>query len=260
MPVPRRRVQVERADWNDIGPEFIREWGRRDGKFEPEHLAILGPTGSGKSYFMTHVLNERATIRGSHVVILATKPADKTMKRMGWPIVKKWPVLNSDQHKFVYWPQAGDMKEGVEKQREKVLDFLNDLWTPDSNIIVAFDEISYVEEDLGLARQIRRYWREARALGITVVATTQRPFRVNRTMWSEASWTAAFKPKDEEDSKRVAEVLGSRTDYSEILMDELRPREFVLAQRDSKTAYITRIPTSSGRTPTPETPKSQEKR
>lgn len=254
------RVQVERADWDDVGIDFIRQWGRPHGKFDPEHLAILGPTGSGKSYFMTHVLDERANLRGSHVVILATKPADKTMKRLGWPIAKKWPLLNYDGKKIVYWPQAGDMREGVEKQREKVLDFLNDQWKEDANIVIAFDEISYVEEDLGLARQIRRYWREARALGITVVATTQRPFRVNRTMWSEASWTAAFKPKDEEDAKRVAEVLGSRNDYTEILMDELKPREFILAQRDSKISYITRIPTSSGRTPSPETTKSAEKR
>lgn len=232
--------RIERIGWQEIGPEFIAQWGRPNGKFQPEHLAILGPTGSGKSYFMTHVLNDRANLKNSQTVIVATKPADETMKKLGWVITQKWPV-NYDQNKVIFWPKAGTIRESIEKQQTAILNFLDDNWRANANIVIAFDEISYIEEDLKLAQPIRRYWREARALGITIVATTQRPFRVNRTMWSEASWTVAFKPKDEEDAKRVAEVLGSRNQYKDVIMDELKRNEFLLVQRDSATAYISRI-------------------
>lgn len=238
--VVQRRREIVRVDWDEIGPEFLRSWGRPRGKFQPEHVAILGPTGSGKSYFMTHMLNDRANMRGSHVVIVATKPADKTMKQLGWQITQKWPV-NYDQTKVIYWPKAGSIRDSIEKQRLAILDLLDELWKPDANIIVAFDEISYVEEDLKLAQPIRRYWREARALGITVVATTQRPFRVNRTMWSEATWRVAFRPSDEDDAKRVAEVLGSKTEFFEPLMNDLNENEFMLVNRGSKTAYISKM-------------------
>lgn len=240
MPIQQQFKNIERIDWNELGPHFINEWGRPNGKFQPEHLAILGPTGSGKSFFMTNVLNDRANIKHSHIVIVATKPADATMKKLGWEITQKWPV-NYDQNKVIFWPKAGSIRESIEKQRTAILNFLDDNWKPDANIVIAFDEISYVEEDLKLAQPIRRYWREARALGITIVATTQRPFRVNRTMWSEASWTVAFKPKDEEDAKRVAEVLGSRKEFTEVIMNNLKRNEFLIVQRDSKAAYISKI-------------------
>ena len=245
-------MEIERVSWNEIGPEFLKRWGMPKGKFEAEHLAILGPTGSGKSFFMTHVLKERARLRGSHIVIIATKPADKTMTNLGWPISQKWPP-NYDQPQVIFWPKAGSIKQSLERQRLAILDMLDELWKPNANIIVSFDEISYIEDELKLSTQIRRYWRESRALGISLVATTQRPFRVGRTMWSEASWKVAFRPTDEEDGKRVAQVLGSQKLYFETLMNDLQRNEFIIIHRDSRQAYISKIPnlksTSSGSTP-----------
>ena len=240
MVLRRPQREIVRVDWKEIGPQFLKEWGRPNGKFQPEHVAILGPTGSGKSFLMTHMLNDRANMKGSHTVIVATKPADKTMTKLGWHISQKWPV-NYDQTKVIFWPKAGSIRESIEKQRMEILDFLDKNWKPDANIVIAFDEISYIEEDLKLAQPIRRYWREARALGITVVATTQRPFRVNRTMWSEATWRFAFRPSDEDDAKRVAEVLGSRRDYMDTLMNELQDNEFLLIKRGAKVGYITKV-------------------
>lgn len=245
-------MKIDRVSWNELGPEFLNTWGMPKGKFMPEHLAILGPTGSGKSFFMTNILKERAERRGSHVVILATKPADGTLTKMGWPIINKWPP-KYDQSQVIYWPKAGKLNASLDGQKESVLDMMDELWHENSNIIVAFDEIAYVEDELKLKTQITRYWREARSLGITIVATTQRPRYVSRYMWSESSWTVAFKPKDEEDAEQVATVLGNRRFYKSFLMDELEPQEFVIINRDSRQAYISKITpfksTSSGPKP-----------
>ena len=73
------------------------------------------------------------------------------------------------------------------------------------------DEIVYVEQELKLATVTSRYLREGRALGITVVATTQRPAGVSRTLHSETAWSVFFAPKDEEDAERMAQIAGNKT-------------------------------------------------
>lgn len=250
-------LNIERVSWDELGPEFIANWGMPDGKFMPEHLALLGPTGSGKSFFMTHVLKERATARESHIVILATKPADGTLTKMNWPIINKWPP-KYDQPQVIYWPKAPGLdKENLLKQREGITKMLNELWRPNANIVLAFDEISYVEDDLQIKTPIVRYWREARALGITMVAGTQRPRFVSRYMWSESTYTIAFRPKDEEDALQVGTVLGNRRFFKDFLMDELEKNEFIIRHRDSRDIFISKIEgtssTSSTKDRQPET-------
>lgn len=233
-------MEIERVNWDEFGPELVRTWGMSKGKFTPEHMAIVGPTGSGKSFFAVEMLKMRASMKGSHTVILATKPADKTMTDTKWPIINKWPP-KYDQSQVIFWPKSPKLNEPLTEQRNSTLEMMNELWHKDSNTVLSFDEIAYVEEELGLKKQVTRYWREARALGITIVATTQRPRFVSRYMWSESSWTVAFRPKDEEDAEQVATVLGNRRYFKDLLMSELNKNEFLIINRDERTAYITKI-------------------
>jgi DNA helicase HerA-like ATPase len=231
------------VSWEELGPAFYAEWGWPEGQWMPEHMAILGPTGSGKSQFMTTVIDERCKLTGAHAVILVTKQADKTTKRLaneGWKIRTSWPP-DYGETRVVFWPPGRSMTEGSSKQRKAVFDFLAELWKPDSNLILAFDEISYVEVELRLRPMIEQYWREARSLGITIVAGTQRPRNVSRYMHSEPGWSVAFRPDDEDDAKRVAEILGSRKLYTPLLM-ELERFHFLMVRRRTREAYISRLP------------------
>jgi hypothetical protein len=238
--------QPVRVGWDDgLGEEFIRTWGRPRGKNMPEHVSIYGQTGSGKSYFERWILQERARRRGSHVVILATKPADKTLSSMGWPVVTDWPP-GYGQDQVIYWARQpgkpGD-PEGLVAQQHAVRHLLDELWQPDANVVLAVDELAYVVEDLRLRSIATRYYREGRALGITIVATTQRPAGVVRQMHSEAGWRVAFAPTDEDDAKRLAEVLGNRRYYSEVLAELNREKfEFLLQRKLTGESYISSIP------------------
>ncbi|WP_268826909.1 ATP-binding protein [Streptomyces sp. A1-5] len=233
----------ERVPWSELGPEFITSWGWPGGKWEPEHLAILGPTGSGKSFFMTHIIDQRARRSGANAVIIATKPADSTMTRLTrsgeWKMRRTWPPSYGEE-RVIFWPKATGLAEGVQQQRKAIYEVLAETWKPDANTIVAFDEIAYVEQDLRLQPFITKYWREARSLGITIVATTQRPRYVSRYMHSEPTWSVAFLPSDEDEAKRVAEIIGGRRKYTEVLMS-LEPREFLIIHRRKRLAYISRI-------------------
>lgn len=255
-----RDFSYERVSWGELAPEFISTWGMAGGKFMPEHLAIVGPTGSGKSFFMTEILRLRAQMRGSHEVIVATKPIDDTISRLKWPIIQKWPP-KYDQNQVVFWPKAGGIadREALLKQRDAIMKMLNELWHGKANTVVSFDEVAYLTNDLGLQNPLVRYWREARALGITIVASTQRPRFVPRYMWNESTWTVAFAPHDEDDAKRVAQVLGNQRFFMNILMNELERKEFVITRQGSREVYISKVDksfsTSSGDTAPGETRK-----
>ncbi|MGH7240414.1 MAG: helicase HerA domain-containing protein [Candidatus Saccharimonadales bacterium] len=219
----------------------MTEWGRPNGHVESEHLAILGPTGSGKTKFMTYILKRRAALRKSHIVLIATKPADSTIDALKWPVIRHWPP-NYGQEQVIYWPVTKKPDENIEYQREHIKNMLNEIWGPDANIIVAFDEIAYIETELNLKTIVTRYWREARSLGITIVATTQRPRFVSRYMFSEPIWAVAFRPQDEDDALRVAEILGSRKKYKDILLEELDRYEFLLVHKPTREAVISKLP------------------
>jgi len=181
-------------------------------------------------------------MRGSHAVIIATKPADTTLRKMQWPIIRKYPPEWKDREAYILWPQSTrNAAESLYLQRQTIGQCLTDIWVEGSNTIVVFDEIAYVEQELGLKVLINRYWREARSLGITVVATTQRPRNVTRYMWSEPTWIVAFRPDDEDEAKRVAEIIGGRRLYTEALLS-LEEFEFIIIKRRSKEAYISKLP------------------
>lgn len=228
--------------WSIVGPDFVKAWGHPRGKFEPEHVEILGPTGSGKTFFGRQILMERAAARGSHIVIVATKPADDTLTSMGWPVIDRWPP-DYGKHQVIFWAKApGIGEEGQIEQRRKISALLNQLWVKDSNVIVVFDEVAYLCLDLRMNATIAKYYREGRTLGITVVAFTQRAPGVTRYVHSESAWTACFKPKDEDDAERVAQVLGSKKAYVPILMGLNSERhEFLLVHNISGDRVISWI-------------------
>ncbi len=223
----------------------MEAWGFPDGKFMPEHLEILGPSGTGKSFFERTILLARAKARGSHIVVIATKPADETLDGFGWPVVDKWPPneWKKENRQVVFWAKAPSLgARGIEQQSEAVNDVLNKLWKPQSNIIIAFDEIAYVEHDLGLRPLIVRFYREARALGITLVASTQRPQNVSRYMHSESTWAVCFAPKDEEDAERMAQAIGNKKQYTSVLMGlDRAKKEFLMVHAPTRTAYVSHI-------------------
>lgn len=228
--------------WEQLGPEFFRSWGRPRGKVMPEHLSIYGPSGSGKSHFMVYAAAERARLRGSHVVMIATKRADRTLTDAGWPIITDWPP-SYGQNQVIYWARGGLSDDQQEEQRARLRRIMSALWVPDSNKVVCWDELPYVCSDLGLRRPVTTYYREGRGLGITNVAVMQRPTDVSRYVHSEAGWLVAFAPGDQDDRERVAEVYGDRAYYRDVLAGLNRERyEFLIQRKLTGEAFISSLP------------------
>jgi nucleoside-triphosphatase THEP1 len=232
---------VERIPWSVLGPEFASVWGRADPKDpEPEHAEIIGMNGSGKTYLLMKILQDRMLVRNSHIVLVVTKRADKVFGKLGWPIVRDLRDIRK-YRQCIYWPQTnliGSQRKAFHEAR--IREFLTRMWTPESNRVIAFDEIAYIESLSPAVKElVAMYWREGRSNGLTVVAMKQRPQGVQRDMSSETWWTFAFVPKDHADAERFAELFGSKKDWLPVF-DSMNPdnHEFLVRHTRSRAAYI----------------------
>lgn len=235
--------RIERVPWSELGPGFIETWGRPRGKNEPEHVQVLGPSGSGKGMFLRDILLERQRRRESHMVFIATKPADKTTLSMGWPVVDDYRgVLQHEQ--VIYWPRT--TKLGVARKQylaAKINDLLGRLWHPDSNTVVIWDEIGRIEKlDPEAKENVEMYFTEGRALGITNVFGKQRTQGVGRDSTANTDWKVSFRPNDLADAERNAELYGLKKEFVPVLMDLDRERfEFLIQHKLDMATYISWI-------------------
>lgn len=237
---PAAPIRIERHPWSEIGPSFISEWGRPRGKQEPEHVQVLGPTGSGKGVLLRDILLERARRRQSHMVFIATKPADKTTLSMGWPIVDSWrEVIQHEQ--VIFWPRTTKLGQARKDYlRAKVNDLLGRLWTPDSNTVVIWDEIGRIEK-LGPDSKelVEMYFTEGRSLGITNVFGKQRTQGVQRDATANTDWKFTFRMGDQADTERVAELFGPRRQFVPVINGLDRQRfEFLVQHKLDMTTVI----------------------
>lgn len=238
------RMEVERVPWSELGPEFVEIWGRNDpDNPQPEHMEIVGMNGSGKTYFLCTVLQERMLVRDTPATIIATKPADSTLRSLGWPIVTT-PKEAHKNRQVILWPQTKEIGAARRKfQNKEIYTYLSQLWQPNANTIIAFDEIAYAESLSAEMRDlIEMYWREGRSQGITVVGMKQRPQGANRHMSSESYWTIAYLPKDHDDLERFAELFGSRRTWMPVLESmDADKHEFLIRNHRTGVAYISWI-------------------
>lgn len=230
----------ERVPWSVLGPEFIAMWGQPRGELMPEHLEILGPTGSGKSFLLVDIIRERVRRRGSSVIYVATKQQDSTIEKLGFPVASNWREVTK-QEQVAFWPRTKALgTKRKEFQAARIEDLLSHLWQPDANTVVVFDEFVYIES---LSREVRdllnMYLREGRSHGLTVVAGKQRVQGTQRDMHSETDWKIAFKMNDRDDNERLAQLFGNKREWVPVIESLDREKhEFLIQHKLTGAAYI----------------------
>lgn len=197
--------QMPRVPW----PEFYND------VFAPEigeHIAILGPTGNGKTYLTNALLPKYP-----FVALFATKAQDVAMealiKREGYARLAQWRALSvQDYPRRVLWPNASSIN-AEEHQKQVFSDALGRIfrergrpahkpvgWT------LGIDEFWFVANQLGMWRQLQTFMFQGRSLGHTLIAATQRPSEVPVGLYTSATHLFFFRFNDARDVKRLGEI------------------------------------------------------
>jgi len=194
--------------WKDF-----QEWFRTAWK-PGEHVAMVGPTGMGKTTLACGILPLR-----KYVLAFDPKSGDSTLaslRRYGFERCSSWPpprdvrkrIADGQPARLIVGPVV-EKKEHLPKQKqvfEAALDgaFDEGGWT------CYVDELQLMADRrmLGMTTSIERILIAARDRGVSMVTSFQRPANVPRAASDQSTWLAVWATRDVDVVNRLAEMVG----------------------------------------------------
>lgn len=192
----------EQLPWGDVLARVDWQQG--------EHVTLIGPTGAGKTTAALALLAERERRRG-HVLTILTKPRDPVAKRLrgrGYESTRAWPPPYR-RSKIILWPKQERLGQTAE-QRQVVSDALDGVFA-DGAWCVYIDELFWLTNRLKLDAKLRDLWLQGRSLGVTLVASGQRPRNLPVEAYSSSSHLLLWQTNDDDDLKRIAGLGAAST-------------------------------------------------
>lgn len=168
-----------------------------------EHVALIGPTGVGKTTVISRLIPQR-----DYAVVLGTKRADPTLTKefKGFTRIDNWPPKR-DQNRVLLWPQPEPtLAMMAERQRAVFTHALNNIYTQGGWAVV-FDEVMYLTDELKLGKLVSMYHYHARSANITIVDGFQRPAWIPRIVYSSASHLFVWKTTDTTDIRTLTQMV-----------------------------------------------------
>lgn len=168
-----------------------------------EHISLIGATGCGKTTLAHHLLPMR-----KYVVVLATKPKDSSMNELirdGYTKSKTWPVGPSELvPRVVLWPPISKRTQKT-NQKHVFADALNQIYEQGAWTVYA-DELHYLTVTLGLQPIFTDLWQQGRSMGISLVASMQRPSHVPLLAYTQATHVFFWRANDTRDLKTIGGI------------------------------------------------------
>lgn len=204
-----------------------------------EHVAMIGPTGQGKTTLLTALLPLHP-----YVVVFATKPRDSTMDALiesGYTKVSKWqsvPVERAPRR--VLWPSAKALNSS-ETQRAVFQDAFARIYR-EGGWTVAIDELWYMANELKLEHEVKVYLLQARSLGISLVVATQRPAWVPLEVYDQSTHLFFMRDNDETNLRRLSGISWRSADMIRYLIANLEQYQVLYVNTRTGEMCRTRAP------------------
>jgi len=203
--------------WAKLIPEFNKGWD------QGEHVAVIGPTGVGKTTLISQIVPRR-----DYVVVLVTKVFDTTMQKpfAGYHRLEAWPP-KIHQSRILLWPKPGkSIRETKAKQREVFKHALDSIFL-ERNWCVVFDEQHYMCKTLGLQPENEMFQHQGRSSGLSIINGCQRPAWVPLVTLSGSTHIFMWKNTTRADFARLSDIGGIDKREIESNMLTLSKHEFL---------------------------------
>ncbi len=205
-------VTIERKEF------LTHHWRYRPG----EHLTIIGPTGSGKTYFSFQLLKASSN-KKLQGLVLVIKPRDETVKawskRLKYRTIKDYPPpWWHDLIKppgFTVWPDHTFDAELDNERLHKVMRRVLIRAYKAGNKIIFTDEIYGLVKELDLEEQVNAILSRGRGMGAGLWEASQRPYNMPQLGYSGAEHLFLARDPDERDRERFGEIGGVDPKYVE---------------------------------------------
>jgi len=222
VPVP----DIQAKSWDQFLKDFRSEW--KPG----QHIAIIAPTGQGKTTVLVTLLGLRNFVLG-----FDPKGGDDTLAKSQYPRLPTWPpaskyydkMAKGEPVKFLVGPKTPRRRDRpalIAAQARA----LEGAWD-DGGWTVAIDELQIAADKMGQADAIDELLIAARTKKVSVVSLFQRPANVPRSAYEMSSWIFLELTLDVDTIKRLAEIVGrpkyeirgavgglARVDYSWLIL------------------------------------------
>lgn len=230
--------------------EFLsRRWTYHAG----EHVTVLGPTGSGKTFLAYQLLAYTAHPKlPAHVMVM--KPRDATVRAwsraVGFTTVRQWPPLPAlmpwqwfrpaKPPGWVVWPKhTFEPQRDDEHLHEVFRALILDRYKRGNSILFA-DEAFGVAKELNLERELGTVWMRGRSMNTGMWAASQRPAHIPLHAYSQASHLFLANDPDERTRERYGEIGGFDPKEIEYHTSRLGKHEFLYIRRDGQRRCILR--------------------
>jgi hypothetical protein len=191
--------------WDEFLTWFARVWK------QGQHVALVGPTGMGKSTFACGILDLR-----KYVLALDPKGGDSTLETSGYERMTQWPLPDkvwdriSEGHpaRFIV---GGHSRTLEDRARLVVLlrDTLEGVFEARGWTVYA-DEFQLLADRkmMNLGKQVETLLIAARDKKITVLTSYQAPAWVPSAASRQATWVVLWPTRDVDVVKKLANVVG----------------------------------------------------
>ena len=242
--MPKPVLEIEAMDWQD---EFL-PWFK-DAWQPGQHVAIIAPTGAGKSVFARGILSNRR-----YVLALDAKGGDSTLEGYGYPRISRWPghkemaktvTLNDNENqpsRYLVGNKARtkDEKKKLIDQMKRVLDDSYEMggWT------VYADELAILTDprQFNLRSEVDEMLIAARDRGISFVGSFQAPTWVTPQAGKQSTWIAVSYTRDTDVVNRLAEILGRPKPEIRGAIKGLERYSWIIVGRDPREPLRVTIP------------------